>query len=91
VTVSLTVVCDRCCEQIFSGRSAFDLRCGPLKNRVDSFDVCTDCSEELVAWLGLAGQAAEPAPAPKKDPPARASSPRPTTGAPDSVGQPEAS
>jgi hypothetical protein len=51
VTATLTVTCDRCGTEILTDRTVFDVRCGPLRARRESLDLCTDCLPVFLEWL----------------------------------------
>lgn len=57
----LTVYCDHCGVTILDDRVTLDLRCGNLRTRRPTVDLCPKCSAEFDAWLviGIAKAKAE--------------------------------
>jgi hypothetical protein len=65
MSCSTTIRCDRCDEVVTSGGSIVEVKAGAPRDRApESWDLCPDCSEDLVAFLrrGEAHRAAHAAP-----------------------------
>ena len=54
--ITVIVHCDRCGAEIMADRTALDVRCGPLRSRRETIDLCPGCVQTFSTWLaGVAG------------------------------------